>query len=253
MPAPKSALLDWVRGTQPVRFASRERCAIGGVTIEYTLKRSQRRRRITLTIDEDGLRVGAPWRASQARIDAALLSHGRWIARKLAEWQGRRPPAFTWQAGATVMALGEPLTLVADAAIKMTTRDGARLRVGSAAEDATALAQLVVTWLRDTAQDWFEQRAGHFAPVLDVQVPRIRLSNARTRWGTCHPDGRVLLNWQLIQMPPSLIDYVVVHELAHLREPNHSARFWSWVERVLPDYKERRLMLRRDGYRYLLA
>ena len=251
MPGSKPALLDWVRGTQPMRSASRERCAIDGATIEYTLKRSQRRRRITLTIDEDGLRVGAPWRASQARIDAALLSHGRWIARKLAEWQGRRPPPFSWQAGVTVMALGEPLTLVADAAIKVTSRDGARLWV-SAANDAATLAQ-VVAWLRDTAQDWFEQRAGHFASVLGVQVPRIRLSNARTRWGTCHPDGRVLLNWRLIQMPPSLIDYVVVHELAHLREPNHSARFWTWVARVLPDYKERRLMLRRDGHRYLLA
>ena len=252
MPGSKPALLDWMRGTAPIRSVSRERCAIDGATIEYTLKRSQRRRRITLTIDEDGLRVGAPLRASQARIDAALLSHERWIARKLAEWQGRRPPAVTWQAGASVMALGEPLTLVADAAIKKTTRDGARLRVG-AADDPAALAHTVIAWLRNTAQGWFEQRAGHFAPVLGVQVPRIRLSNARTRWGTCHPDGRVLLNWRLVQMPPSLIDYVVVHELAHLREPNHSARVWAWVAHVLPDYKERRLMLRRDGHRYLLA
>src|SRR6187455_50830 len=165
MPRSKSALLDWVRGTQPVRSASRERCTIDGATIEYTLKRSQHRRRITLTIDDDGLRVGAPWRASQARIDAALLSHGRWIARKLAEWQGRRPPAVTWQAGAVVMALGEPLTLLADAAIKVTTRDGASLLV-SEADDAATLAHLVVAWLRDTAQDWFEQRAGHFASVL---------------------------------------------------------------------------------------
>ena len=82
MPRSKPALLDWMRGTAPIQPACRERGVIDGVTIEYTLKRSQRRRRITLTIDEDGLRVGAPWRASQARIDAALLSHGRWIARK---------------------------------------------------------------------------------------------------------------------------------------------------------------------------
>jgi predicted metal-dependent hydrolase len=84
-------------------------------------------------------------------------------------------------------------------------------------------------------------------------VPTIRLSNAKTRWGTCHPDGRVHLNWRLIQMPPALIDYVVVHELAHLHEPNHSQRFWRRVAAVLPDYAQRRLALRRDGHRYLLA
>jgi predicted metal-dependent hydrolase len=84
-------------------------------------------------------------------------------------------------------------------------------------------------------------------------MPAIRLSNARTRWGTCHVDGRIRLNWRLIQVPPALIDYVVVHELAHLREPNHSSRFWSQVGSVLPDYKERRLALRRDAHRYLVV
>mgnify|MGYP001201134009 CR=1 FL=1 len=78
-------------------------------------------------------------------------------------------------------------------------------------------------------------------------------SNAKARWGTCHPDGRVHLSWRLIQTPPALIDYVVVHELAHLREPNHSPRFWNWVARVMPDYKERRQALRLEGHRYLLA
>ncbi len=249
----KPSLLDWVLGNPPAQSASRERFTIDGVAIEYTLKRSRRRRSISLTIDEAGLRVGAPWRASQSRIDAVLLTHARWIARKLEEWHARRPPPFTWQAGAAVMALGETLTLTLDNAIPVTTRDGSRLRVATNADDPAALEELVTAWLRDTAQGWFEQRAAHFAGVLDVRVQSIRLSNARTRWGTCHPDGRVHLNWRLIQAPPSLIDYVVVHELAHLREPNHSPRFWTWVAGVLPDYKERRQALRCDAYRYLLA
>ncbi len=242
-----------MRGNAPVQAASRHSFMLGGAVIEYTLKRSQRRSSITLTIDENGLRVGAPWRAAQSRIDNLLDSHARWIARKLAEWQARRPPPFTWQAGATVMALGEPLTLAVDSASKVTTRCGKCLSVGVGTDDPEILAQQVVAWLRDTAQGWFEQRAAHFAQVLDVRPPTIRLSNARTRWGTCHPDGRVLLNWRLIQAPPALIDYVVVHELAHLREPNHSPRFWRWVASVLPDYKERRQALRRDAIRYLLA
>ena len=249
----KPSRLDWMMGTPPAQSATRERFAIDGTAIEYTLKRSRRRRRITLTIDEAGLRVGAPWRASQSRIDTVLVTHARWIARKLEEWRARQPPPFTWQAGATVMALGEPLTLVMDAAITVTTRHGNRLCVNAGADNPTRLEELVTIWLRDTAQGWFEQRAAHFARVLDVRVKNIRLSNARTRWGTCHPDGRVHLNWRLIQAPPALIDYVVVHELAHLREPNHSPRFWTWVAGVLPDYKERRHALRRDACRYLLA
>lgn len=253
MAARRPSLLDFMRGTAPLQAVSRCRFVLSGSPIEYTLKRSQRRRSITLTIDENGLRVGAPWRATQSRIDNLLASHAHWIARKLTDWQARRPPPFTWQAGATVMALGEPLTLEVDAASKITTRCGKCLTVGTGTDDPDILARHVVAWLRDTAQGWFEQRAGHFARVLDVRAPTIRLSNARTRWGTCHPDGRVLLNWRLIQAPPALIDYVVVHELAHLREPNHSPRFWHWVASVLPDYKERRLALRRDAIRYLLA
>jgi predicted metal-dependent hydrolase len=253
MPQRKPSLPAWMGGTRPAQLASRERCDIDGATIEYTLKRSQRRRSISLTIDQDGLRIGAPWRASQSRIDSVVLSHAGWIVRKLGEWQTRRPPPFTWQSGVTVMTLGEPLTVVADESLTMTTRDGRRLLVAASENDAGALAQRVVGWLQTNALDWFEQRVRHFAPVLGVSVPRIRLSNARTRWGTCYPEGRVLLNWRLIHMPPALIDYVVVHELAHLREPNHSVRFWSWVASILPDYKERRLILRREGHRYLLA
>lgn len=241
-------------GNAPEQIATRHRFRLDGQWLEYTLKRSLRRRSITFTIDENGLRVGAPWRASQRRIESLLGAHARWINRKLGEWQARRPPPFTWQAGAAVMALGEPLTLALDPARTVTARDGGCLRVAAAAQTAPGmLAAEVVAWLRSTAQDWFEQRAAYYAPAFDVRIPAIRLSNARTRWGTCHPDGRVHLNWRLIHMPPDLIDYVVVHELAHLREPNHSRHFWRRVSGVLPDFEQRRRALRRDAHRYLLG
>jgi predicted metal-dependent hydrolase len=249
----KSPQLELVPGRAPAQIATRHPFRLDGQSIEYTLKRSLRRRRITFTIDEDGLRVGAPWRASQGRIESLLGAHARWISRKLAEWQARRPPRFTWQAGATVMALGEPLTLAPEPGRSVTERDDGRLYIAADAGDHAMLAEHVIAWLRTIALGWFEQRALHFAPALAVRVPTIRLSNAKTRWGTCHPDGRVHLNWRLIQMPPALIDYVVVHELAHLHEPNHSQRFWRRVAAVLPDYAQRRLALRRDGHRYLLA
>ena len=245
--------LDLFPGLAQPPLASRETFALGGRLVEYTLKRSLRRRSITFTIDENGLRVGAPWRASQRRIEALLATHRAWIERKLAEWQARRPPPFEWRSGATVMLRGTPLTLVHDTALAGTRCDDGRLLVGTASAESTAMARQVVAWLRAAALEWFAARAAHFAAVLDVRIPEIRLSNARTRWGSCHSDGRVYLNWRLIQMPHEIIDYVVVHELSHLREPNHSPRFWGWVAGVLPDYRDRRRSLRRDGYRYLIA
>jgi len=249
----RPAQLKFAPADTPAQLATRHQFRLGAQRIEYTLKRSRRRRSITFTIDEDGLRVGAPWRATQRHIESLLGSHALWIDRKLAEWQARRRRPFIWEAGTSIMMLGEPLTLAWDPARLLTGRDGDRLCVAADTRDPTVLAARVVAWLRDAAQAWFEQRAACYAPALEVQVAAIRLSNAKTRWGTCHPDGRVHLNWRLIQMPPALIDYVVVHELAHLREPNHSPRFWRWVASILPDYEQRRVALRRDGHRYLIA
>ncbi|MDB5808603.1 MAG: hypothetical protein JWN94_725 [Betaproteobacteria bacterium] len=246
------SLLD-MRDNAPSTAATLERFLHDGIAIDYTLKRSTRRRSITLTVDENGLRVGAPSRASQSRVEALLIRHANWIARKLAEWNARRPPPFAWEPGAAIMTLGTPLVLTPDHSITATTRVGDHLCVVAGAADPVALKEQVTAWLRETAQVWFEQRAAHFSTVLDVRMPRIRLSNAKTRWGSCHPDGRVHLNWRLIQAPPAMIDYVVVHELAHLHEANHSPRFWRRVELVMPDYKERRQALRRESHHYLLA
>jgi predicted metal-dependent hydrolase len=250
----KPMQLELVLGNGPAQIATRHQFRLDEQCIEYTLKRSLRRRSITFVVDEDGLRVGAPWHATQHRIESLLDKHARWISRKLGEWRARRPPPFTWREGTAVMALGEPLTLAFDPARPATARDGNLLCVTADEQTGSGvLAARVTAWLRSTAQTWFEQRAAHYAPVLGVPLPAIHLSNAKSRWGSCHPDGRVRLNWRLIQMPPDLIDYVVVHELAHLREPNHSQSFWRWVASVLPDYQQRRRALRHDSHRYLLA
>lgn len=245
--------LKFVRTEPPAQLSTRHQIRLGAQQIEYTVKRSRRRNSVTFTIDEDGLRVGAPWRATQRHIESLLDSHALWIDRKLAEWQARRRPQITWAAGTTIMMLGEPLTLAFDPGRRITGREGDRLCMPADTRDPSLLAARVVEWLRSAAQTWFEQRVICYSQALDVRVAAMHLSNARTRWGTCHPDGRIHLNWRLIQMPPALIDYVVVHELAHLREPNHSRRFWRWVASILPDYEQRRRTLRREGHSYLVV
>jgi predicted metal-dependent hydrolase len=252
MPGPDPAQMPLLFAPSPDPDNGRHVYQLAGQAVEYTIRRSARRRSISLTIDEHGLRVGAPLRASQRRIETALDAHALWVVRKLAEWHARRPAPFTWTAGALVMVLGEPLALAPSPAHTCIERRDGRLQLPTATGDAAALSCMVLHWLRASANEWFTQRVAHFAPVLGVRLPSIRLSNARTRWGTCHPRGRIHLNWRLIHMPPSLVDYVVVHELAHLHEPNHSVRFWRRVEAVLPDHLQYRRLLRTDAHRYLL-
>ena len=229
---------------------SAECIVLGNELVGYRVRRSRRRRgSFSISIDESGLRIGAPWQASARWIEDVLRRHERWILRKLTEWRERRTPAMQWEEGSTLMFLGEPLMLAFSAPASHPERQQDRLLMP--ATDHQQAAELVTAWLRGEALQCFAERTAYYAPKLEVRPTQVRLSNARTRWGSCHPNGRILINWRLIQTPLALVDYVVVHELAHLREMNHSPRFWRAVAQALPDYAARRRALRSEGHRYL--
>jgi predicted metal-dependent hydrolase len=232
--------------------ASPAQIILGNKVIDYRIRR-RRRGSITLTIDDRGLRVGAPRQASTSAIEREVRRHERWILRKLAEWEERRGAMRRWVEGEIVMVLGEPLRLAYAAPAQTTLRERDTLFVATGAPPHPAeIVRRVVAWLRDEALSCFRFRAAHHAPLLEVGAPEIQLSNARTRWGSCHAGGWVHLNWRLIHLPLRLVDYVVVHELAHLREMNHSPRFWRLVAGILPDCMERRREIRTEAHRYLL-
>jgi predicted metal-dependent hydrolase len=109
------------------------------------------------------------------------------------------------------------------------------------------LRDTLQAWMMNQARSCFTERLNHFAPQLGVSWTRLSLSSAATRWGTAKADGSIRLNWHLMALPLELVDYVVVHELSHLREMNHSPAFWAVVASVLPDYVERRRALQRHG------
>jgi predicted metal-dependent hydrolase len=109
------------------------------------------------------------------------------------------------------------------------------------------MRDLVQGWLQRQARRVFEERCAHYAERLGVRVRRLALSSAQTRWGSANADGAVRLNWRLIHFALPTIDYVVAHELAHLREMNHSARFWDVVRSVMPDYERARDALSDDA------
>ena len=219
---------------------------LAGQTVDYVLRRSQRRS-IGLRIDQHGLRVAAPQRARLADIESLIRQHGDWVLDKLTAWRKRPPrPTQPLVDGTRFFAQGEPYT----AAVRPAARPraqfiGDRLLLESPGPEHTA--GLFEQALRHKARQVFAERLAFYAIRLGVPSPPLRLSSARTRWGSCSAQGNISLSWKLVFLPLPLIDYVVCHELAHLREMNHSPRFWSVVEQLCPDWRAQRLALRQLG------
>ena len=218
--------------------------------VSYTLKRSGKRRTIGLRIDDAGLTVAIPLRASEKWLHGVLQEKAAWIVEKLAEWEAKKPEPVRWADGEAVHFLGEALTLYVVSSLfeAPPMLQGRRLYVHVADSlNQAAIEQSVTRWQQQEASVLFRERVAHFSPLLGVSPSEVKLSSARTQWGSCTARGTVHLNWQLIKLPLRLIDYVVVHELAHLIEMNHSAAFWDVVKSACPDFRKRRSELRRVG------
>jgi predicted metal-dependent hydrolase len=222
-----------------------------GRCISYTLQRTRRRRTISLLIDERGLRVAAPLKAPQKAIDDLLRTHAAWVIRRVHDWQQKRPPPLSWVTGAQLMLYGMPVTLEAHTGIQFPHLQQDRLLFNPQLAPAV-IESGVRNWMKQQALACFSRRCHDYSAQLALPAPAVRLSNARTRWGSCHANGRISMNWRLVQAPAAWIDYVAAHEVAHLRQMNHSPAFWHTVAALVPDYAERRIALRRDAHRYLL-
>ncbi|MFP5390797.1 MAG: YgjP-like metallopeptidase domain-containing protein [Gammaproteobacteria bacterium] len=217
---------------------------LGQHAVHFQLRRSTRRS-IGFMIDDDGLRVTAPRRLTLAEVDNAVRAKQRWILTKLFERVERREkreqkPPVRWVDGAELPYLGGHLTLRLQEAPRSRCHYDPMLReltIGVAPGlSEWQLQERVRLWFQGEAKRVFAERMAHFAPRLGVSYRSMTLSSAGTRWGSCTVEGNIRLNWRLIHYALPLIDYVVAHELAHLREMNHSARFWATVGSVYPDY-----------------
>ena len=229
-------------------------------TVAYALKRV-RRRTIGFIVGPEGLSVNAPKWVGITEIEAGVREKGAWILRKLREQQERSQrlaeAKVDWRDGTTIPFLGETVIVVLDAratgAVLNTDADALpglprlTLHVGLPQHAAPEqIRDAVQSWLQRQARRVFEERVQHFAAQLRVTCTRLSLSSAQTRWGSASADGSIRLNWRLIHFAMPSIDYVVAHELAHLRHMDHSPRFWDVVRSVLPDYEQVRSSLK-DG------
>lgn len=237
---------DFRRAARDDTSAAR-RVALAGRDVPYALIRG-RRRTIGIEVGLDGVVVRAPRWAPIREIEAALVERSRWIAKSLDEWLGRRRDCLPreWRSGATILHRGAELTLSVRAAADPAIRaDLFNLTVDHpCAGDESKVARAVGAWLRDEALRLVVPRTAHFAARLGRPAPAVRLSAARSEWGSCNSRGEIRLNWRLAQLPPALADYVVAHEVAHLAHLDHSRRFWAIVESLLPGHVALRRELR---------
>lgn len=218
---------------------------LGGEIVSYRFRHA-RRRSIGIVVDDAGLRVAAPGHTPMAEVEAFIREKARWVLKKLAQWRAApRPAVVNWSEGASIALLGAPVTVELIAGRTGIALDNGRLAIGLAPRgEPAALRKRGIAWMKEYAQTLLGERLALYAAMLGVATPALRLSNARAQWGLCREDGQVRLNWRLIHLPLQLVDYVVAHELAHLREMNHSARFWAVVGSLYPDYQAARRELR---------
>ena len=210
-----------------------------GEIIPYQLER-RTRKTVGLKINHNGLIVHAPTRLSQKELERMLLSKVNWIVKKLQAQQENTLERFIWEDGASLLLLGNliELSVSFDSVSRALNYEPGRISVALPTPDnQISIAKKVLKWYKKQALTDFTRRLALLAAKLGVETSPIILSNARSRWGSCNSRGEVRLNWRLIQAPPHIINYVIAHELAHLKEMNHSAKFWATVERIYPDYK----------------
>ena len=244
--------------------ASRE-TLLDGIAVAYELKRGKRRT-IGFSVGPDGLSVSAPKWVPLYEIDKAVVEKSAWVIKKLQETRARHDrlesARIEWKDGCTLPFLGEQVIVVLDPRHAF---GGVGAELKSSFETLPGVAHLtlhvglphtatpdqikdaVQAWLMRQAKRLFTERLTHFAPTLNVQWRKLSLSSAGTRWGSASADGSIRLNWRLIHFKQSVIDYVVVHELSHLRVMDHSPRFWDTVRAVVPDFAQLRSQLKDEG------
>ena len=210
----------------------------------------------TITVRPAGVTVVAPWFVRNRAIEALVASKRDWIERKTSAQRLHKPRAMPerFVDGARVRFRGRFLPLSvepvegSDATLRFASAFLVRVSASANLRDREQTARRLVTeWLKRRALDDVRAWCKRYGAGANLRPARIRIGDQKTLWGSCSPRGTISINWRLVAAPRRVFEYVVVHELCHLEERNHSPKFWSLVESLLPDYRERREWLKTNG------
>jgi hypothetical protein len=215
---------------------------------EVAVIRANRRRSASIKVDQSGVAIRVPKDLAIELIRELIEQKTTWINKKL-ERAASLPPASIRQfkSGEFLPYLGESCVLIVEAGEQLNvTMHAQQIQVTVKAKhlsDPTHIKKALERWLLDKAAVLFAERLDSYAPKVGVRPKALQVKGYKARWGSCKLDGQIQLNWRLIHGPLEIIDYVVVHELCHMLEHNHSRAYWSEVARVMPDFQHRRKWL----------
>jgi Predicted metal-dependent hydrolase len=237
----------------------------GATTVPYVIVRSRRRRKtMSITLHpEHGVRVAVPVRTASWVVREFVEKRARWIVRTATE-EKRVPEPLQFVTGETLQYLGGQLLILRSAAADQDERGRVtvtlegevfRIAVPDGLDEGArreAVHRAVVGWYRERAQEHLAARVEFWSGHLDCTATGVLARDQRSRWGSCSADGTLRFNWRLIMADPELVDYVVVHELTHMRVRNHSPAFWRELAQTIPDHLPLRARLREFGRQLVL-
>ncbi|MCL6572757.1 MAG: M48 family metallopeptidase [Bacillus sp. (in: Bacteria)] len=229
----------------------------GKQTIPYTLTRSHRRKSLSISVDQHGVSVISPSEITVEKIESTLHRKAVWIIKQLSDFSEMQTniQERLFHSGEKLPYLGRQYRLKV---IKTDSNEPsfrfyqgrflAELPTGiSEEEHRDSLYPLYVNWVKQRANEFAHDRLKRFTLKLQQAPKKVIIKEQEQRWGSCTPAGNVLLNWRLFLAPTSIIDYVLAHELVHLKHMNHSKDYWDTLQMLLPDYEQRKEWLRING------
>jgi predicted metal-dependent hydrolase len=225
--------------------------------MEYEIVRSKRKT-VAIEVKEDKIIVKCPYRCSKAYIDSVINKNKLWIEQTHKKIMERSEKRLKYVDGQIVYYLGRPYELEFNYDLKNSLQlkqDKFMFTLESSKKgDNTLLEEMakdmLMNWFRKEAKEYLNKRTFELADKLGVSVNKVYIKNVKTIWGSCSSKNNINYNIKLISMPEGVIDYVIIHELCHTLERNHSDKFWALVEKVIPDYKERRNFLNTSSSKY---
>lgn len=217
--------------------------------LEFEVRRSARRRSVQITVDRGGeLVLSAPDACPVRKMESFVREKRFWIYTKLAEKEALRvaaaPKQFVNGEGFPYLGRSYRLLLVKDQDVPLKLEHG-RFKLRHA--DAKRGREHMVAWYAAHAVPWISDRVRRFQRRIGVEPGGVVVQDLGYRWGSCGKGGKLYFNWRSILLPPRIVEYVVVHELVHLREAHHTPEFWNRVERAMPDCAERKRWLGEEG------
>jgi predicted metal-dependent hydrolase len=250
-------LVKYYRGWNYMANTKEYTLKIGDAVIPYKIKDSTKAKNIRLVIDNNGLHVIKPLRVKISDVERVLKEKSSWIYKHYVELLQKKQsmPVRKWETGETLLYLGQNCKINImghKKSIASVSFDGDAFFVymdeNTTGEERNLLIESVFKkWYRKAAEIVLNERLEHFCRITGLKFRAMRLKEQKTRWGSCSKDGNLNFNWKLIMAPLWVVDYVVLHEVSHLRHLNHSKDFWSLVTHYMPDYKKAQEWLKNHG------